>query len=94
MIKLWKGIEITTVEGKKILCAAIICNSADIPACRKVGGFVGHSAVKACSSCLKSFPTEIFGEKADYSGYADHDTWPVRTVTEHRTQGFSWKHAS
>ena len=93
MIKLWKGIDIVTVEGKEILHAAILCNSSDIPACRKVGGFVGHSAIKACSRCLKSFPTEKFGDKADYSGY-NRDTWAVRTVTEHRTEGFSWKHAN
>jgi len=64
---LWRGIEMLTPEGKKIVHAAIICNSSDVPACRKVNGFVGHSAAKACSCCLKDFPTEKFGDKSDYS---------------------------
>ena len=92
LVKLWEGIEISTPEGKKVVHAAIICNSSDVPACRKVSGFVGHSAAKACSRCLKDFPTEKFGDKSDYSGF-DRDTWPERSVAVHRAQGFKWKHA-
>ena len=52
--------------------------ACDIPAARKVCGFVSHN------SCLKAFPTESFGDKADYSGF-DHDTWPPRSLAMHRT---------
>ena len=92
--KLWKGIQIETSKGKKQFLAALICNSSDIPACRKVGGFVGHSATKGCSRCLKSFASEShnFGEKLDYSGF-NPASWPCRTVNEHRVQGMAWKHA-
>ena len=70
--KLWKGVEIETSEGKNTLLAAVICNSSDIPASRKVGGFVGHGANKGCSRCLKSFTSllsRICGDKADYSDF-------------------------
>ena len=92
LMKLWKGIEVETSEGKLCLYAALICNSSDVPACRKVGGFVGHGAVKGCSRCLKSFASRSFGEKSDYSGF-DLALWPKRTLDQHRTQGMAWKHA-
>ena len=92
LLKLWKGIEMLTTEGKQMVSAILICNASDVPACRKVGGFVGHTALKACSRCLKSFPTYSFGEKADYSGF-NTLAWPKRSIEHHRTQGMAWKHA-
>ena len=50
--------------------------SCDIPASRKVSGFVGHDAYRACSRCLKAFPTKNFGGKPDFSGI-DWDKWPL-----------------
>ena len=47
---------------------------------------------KGCSHCLKSFPTEKFGEKRDYSGF-DRSIWPVRSLDDHKKHGMSWKHA-
>lgn len=51
LLKLWHGVEMLTSEGAQIICAAGLCNSSDIPATRKVGGFVGHGARKGCSRC-------------------------------------------
>ena len=54
---LWKGILMTTSlypVSLKVF-AALICVAADIPATRKVCGFVGHSANRACSKCFKFF---------------------------------------
>ena len=51
----------------------VVCLSSDIPATRKVAGFVGHNARKACSRCLKPFPR--IGDHTDCSGF-DRDTWP------------------
>ena len=78
LLLLWKGIEMDTTEGKQVVCAALLCNSSDIPATRKVAGFMGHAALKGCSRCLKSFPTTAFGDKADYGGF-DIACWPERT---------------
>ena len=92
--KLWKGIEVETSEGMKTFFAAIICNSCDIPACRKLGGFVGHGANMGCSRCLKSFGSESrkFGDKADYSG-VDYDSWDRRSAQDHYNKGMDWIHA-
>lgn len=71
-------------EGIQVLVrAALICVACDIPASRKVSGFVGRTALHACSNCLKSFPTSTFGEKPDYTG-SDHNNWPVRNIDAHR----------
>lgn len=37
---------------------------------------------KECSKCFKSFPTEYFGAKPDYSGY-DFESWPKRESLIH-----------
>ena len=92
LLKLWHGVEMQTCEGPQIIRAAVLCNSSDIPATRKVGGFVGHGARKGCSRCLKNFPVSSFGEKADYSGF-DSNTWPPRSLAEHKTKALEWKHA-
>ena len=91
-MKLWKGVQIETSEGKECLYAALICNLSDVPACRKVGGFFGHGAVKGCSRCLKSFTSQSFGDMSDYSGF-DGTSRPKRTLDQHHIQGMAWKHA-
>ena len=92
LISLWRGIEMDTTEGSKVIRAALLCNSSDIPATRKIGGFVGHAALKGCSRCLKEFPTNVFGEKPDYSGF-NPTSWPKRNMETHKTKGMEWKHA-
>lgn len=68
----WKGVIISTSLTPVLLevFAALLCVAADIPATRKVCGFVGHSANRACSKCFKYF-VGGFGEKKDFSGFQD-----------------------
>ena len=72
-----------TPDGSVIVRSALICISCDIPAARKVCGYVSHNAFRGCSRCLKEFPTRTFGEKADYSGY-DRENWQQRSNDQHR----------
>ena len=55
---LWRGVKVKTkrapTQGAKVR-AALICCAADIPAARKLCGFVGHSANLGCSHCHKFF---------------------------------------
>ncbi|SMN01766.1 hypothetical protein SPONN_25 [uncultured Candidatus Thioglobus sp.] len=92
LLKLWNGVEMRTPDGNKTIRAALVCVSCDIPPARKLTGFVGHSALKACSKCLKSFPTLQFGAKPDYGGF-NRDLWPKRKLYDHKEQGMKWKHA-
>ena len=82
---LWKGVLISTSLSPVPLrvFAALICVAADIPATRKVCGFVGHSAYRACSKCFKYFPGG-FGGKKDFSGFHDRFSWPKRDGLTHK----------
>ena len=52
--QLWSGVLITNSLGLPIMVrAALICVACDIPASRKVSGFLSHSAYHGCSRCLK-----------------------------------------
>lgn len=46
---------------------ALICVGCDIPASRKLCGFLGHAATKGCNKCMKSFDGGV-GEK-NYGGF-------------------------
>ena len=63
--------------------AALLFVGCDIPAARKVSGFVGHRATMGCSRYLSSFPTEHFGDKPDYSNF-DKSTWTIRDIESHK----------
>ena len=93
LLKLWKGVKMLTPEGQQVVKAILICAASDVPASRKMGGFVGHAAQKGCSRCLKSFPTNRFGEKKNYSGF-NRSMWPKRSVEQHRKFGMNWKLAT
>lgn len=88
---LWKGICLKNSEGSTVIVrGALICSGCDIPAARKVCGFVGHRATKGCSKCLKSFITESFGEKADYSDF-NRTSWVHRTNDCHRVSAQEYR---
>ena len=61
---------------------ALSCVACDIPASRKVSGFLGHSASLGCNKCLKRFECS-FGQSTNYSGF-DREHWVLRTGETHR----------
>ena len=60
---------------------AISCVTCDIPATRKVAGFLSHNATLGCNKCLKQFRVS-FGERTDYSGY-DRQEWTPHSLQQH-----------
>ena len=82
----------TTTGIQIFVQAALLCISCDIPATRKVSGFVGQNASRAGSRCLKSFPTGAFGERADFTG-CDRSSWERRSIHTHRQFAFKHKQA-
>ena len=81
--QLWTGKMMKThtfPEGKRVR-VALIGVAADIPAARKMCGFVGHNARKGCSKCLKEFPGAV-KDGFDFSGF-DKEAWPMRTKEIH-----------
>ena len=77
LLQLQHGQWFATSIGRQFVRSVL---SSDIPATRKVAGFVGHNAHKACSRCLKPFPR--VGDHTDCSGF-DRDTWPKRSHAIH-----------
>ena len=66
---LWEGEHksVYNYGEPQLVRAALLCVACDIPAARKVEGFLGHSANCGCSKCMKRFPGTV-GNK-DYSGF-------------------------
>ena len=61
--------------------AVLSCIVCDLPAVRKVCGFLSFNARYGCSKCLKEFIIR-FNDKNDYSGY-DYVNWPTRDPETH-----------
>ena len=61
LLKFWEGVNINIVascKSVKVRCA-LLCVACDIPASRKVCGFLSHSANYGCSKCLKNFQAQL-----------------------------------
>lgn len=77
----WSGKSIFCNDGTVVFRCALLCVACDIPAGRKVCGFLSHNAHFACSRCFKRFPG-TFGN-IDFSGF-DRENWPKRDGKVHR----------
>ena len=53
LLLLWEGVSFNIHGIQKQVRCALLCASCDIPAGRKVCGFIGHSGCLGCSKCLK-----------------------------------------
>ena len=81
--ELWNRNIRFSVEGsllKKSIRVGLVCVSCDIPAIRKIGGYMGHMANQGCSRCKKNF---YKNGSLDFSGF-DRSEWQKRTSAEHK----------
>ena len=85
LLELWNGAYLTSPGVFVPIRCALICVSCDLPATRKACGFTSFSSLHGCSKCMKKFTCDVFGTKADYSGF-ERDTWQMRTHTLHLQQ--------
>ena len=85
LLDLWEGVplKIHTPTGviEKVVRGMLLCVACDLPAARKVCGFLGHNANLGCSKCLKLFPGQP--GSMDFSGFNRSD-WTSRTDAAHR----------
>lgn len=80
---LWACKERFSIYGslfKRPIKVGLVCVSSDIPATRKIGGFLGHMASQRCSRCKKHFNS---GNGLDFSGF-DRKNWQPRNSSEHK----------
>lgn len=83
--KLWTdGISVKAHGSMEleVFRGALLCVGCDVPAARKVCGFMGHGLNRGCSKCTKFFPGSV-NTKIDFSGF---EPCPPRTNFEHRRQ--------
>ena len=68
------------------VCLALTCVSCDIPATRKLCGFLSHRTTLACNKCMKCFPQLLESNGSFFTNCAgfDHEKFPKRTNTDHR----------
>ena len=80
---LWEGVSFDTHDsGTQMVHCALLCIGCDLPAGRKVCGFLSYTANLGCSRCYCNFGTGVFG-KQNYSGF-DRAKWILRTNQKHR----------
>ena len=80
---LWACKECFSIYGssfKRPIKVSLVCVSSDIPATRKIGGFLGHMAAQGCSRCKKNFNS---GDGLDFSGF-HRENWQPRNSCEHK----------
>ena len=83
LLTLWQGVLIYLSNGRSLtLRFALICVACDIPASRKVCGFLSHTANLGCSKCYCEFFTGMFG-KNNYSNF-EREKWISRSNYKHR----------
>lgn len=85
----WEGVVFSVpVHGTTMnirVRLALTCIACDIPASRKVCGFLGHAATLGCNKCLKKFKRVTIpgGQRTDFSGY-DFQNWEPRNFELHK----------
>ena len=83
LLSLWEGVSFRTHDsGDQVIRCALLCVACDLPAARKVCGFLSYNANLGCSRCYCNFGTGVFG-KHNYSGF-DRASWTLRTNKRHR----------
>ena len=79
----FNGLTLTSPQNTSVTIRVMLsCVSCDIPASRKLCGFLGHNAKLGCNKCYKQFNVNP-GGVSDFSGY-DRGTWLPRTAEKHR----------
>lgn len=80
---LWHGKEMSVhgFTSKQLVRCVLICAACDLPAGRKLCGFLSFSANFGCTRCWKKFPGGVADK--DFSGF-DRENWLIRNEEEHR----------
>ncbi|EIE85335.1 hypothetical protein RO3G_10045 [Rhizopus delemar RA 99-880] len=95
---LYGGIMMSTYQNRngEMVRVALMSVNCDIPAARKVAGFMGQSAHKACNKCSTVFSrisTGANSTKPDFSDF-DDEHWILRNNTQQRQEAYAWLNAT
>lgn len=79
----WQGknMKVHGFSSEKLVRCALLSAACDLPAGRKLCGFLSYNACFGCTRCWKKFSGGVGCQ--DFSGF-DREKWSARTVEEHR----------
>ena len=85
LVELQKGVQLKLpgTDDKSTFKCALLGVACDLPAARKVCGFLSHSANLGCSRCFEKF-SRGFRVKNHYGNF-DRDKWEPRSNSRHRS---------
>ena len=85
LLLFWKGLRLKVAVSSGfqdlVVKCVLLCVACDLPAVRKVCGFLSCNAAFGCSKCMKRFPGSV--GNMNFSGF-DRSNWPHRTNQAHR----------
>ena len=83
LFEFWVGKHLNTHGSslKKLVKCALLGVACDLPAGRKVCGFLSYNARYGCTRCFKAFEGGVGNQ--DYSGF-NRSSWQRRTPDQHR----------
>lgn len=84
LLDLWEGVEIKVHASGKVATVrcALLGVSCDLPAGRKVTGFLSYNANYGCHRCYQSFASGLTNK--DYSNF-NRGSWIMRSNVKHRS---------
>lgn len=83
LLDLWKGVKLKLPNGNvETFKCALLGVSCDLPAGRKVTGFLSYNANYGCPRCYQSFASGL--SHRNYSDF-NRDSWKLRTNEQHRS---------
>ena len=82
LLQLWKGVQLKVYNSRqKVVRAALLLVACDMPASRKVCGFLSHSANLGCHRCYCEFSEGSL--RRNYSNF-ERTSWSYRDNSKHR----------
>lgn len=83
LLQLWSGVQIKLPDNtERVVRVALLAVACDMPASRKVCGFLSHSANLGCPRCYCTFSEGPL--QCNYANF-DRSSWPLRNNKKHRT---------
>ncbi|KAG1609946.1 hypothetical protein G6F46_010396 [Rhizopus delemar] len=90
---LYEGMMMPTYQYRngEMVRVALMSVNCDVPAARKVAGFMGQSAHKACNKCSTVFSRISTGANSTKPGFSDFDDehWILRNNTQQRQEAYA-----
>lgn len=94
LLVLYNGVIMPTYENPngELVRVALMSINCDMPAARKVAGYMGAMATKACNKCSTAFGRLSTGTRSSKPNFSDFndENWVQRTWEQQRFDAYDW----